>query len=72
MDLLKSIIVILPDFKFTIGILAGSGMKFNMGQWLSIPFILAGVLMMVWTKMKPCYFNQTPLPKRPKKSDKKK
>jgi phosphatidylglycerol:prolipoprotein diacylglycerol transferase len=49
-----------------------AGMKFNMGQWLSLPFILAGVLMIVWTKMKPLYFNQTPLPKRPKKAEKKK
>jgi len=48
-----------------------AGMKINMGQWLSIPFILAGVLMIVWTKTKPRYFTQTPLPKRPKKADKK-
>lgn len=48
-----------------------SGMKLNMGQILSIPFILAGVIMIVWTKMKPQYFNQTPIPKRPKQADKK-
>lgn len=49
-----------------------SGMTLNMGQILSIPFILAGVLMIVWTKNKPRYFNQTAIPKRPKKDDKKK
>ncbi len=49
-----------------------SGMTLNMGQWLSLPFIFAGVAMIVWTKMKPRYFNQTPIPKRPKKTDKKK
>ncbi|MFO7670632.1 MAG: prolipoprotein diacylglyceryl transferase [Bacteroidales bacterium] len=48
-----------------------SGMKLNMGQLLSIPFILAGVIMIVWTKRKPHYFNQTPIPKRPKQADKK-
>lgn len=48
-----------------------SAMKLNMGQWLSLPFILAGVLMIVWTKKNPRYFNQTPIPKRPKKADKK-
>lgn len=48
-----------------------SGMTFNMGQWLSLPFILAGVLMIAWTKMKPRYFSQTPIPKRPKKAEKK-
>jgi phosphatidylglycerol:prolipoprotein diacylglycerol transferase len=49
-----------------------SGMTLNMGQWLSLPFILAGILMLIWTKMQPRYFNQTPLPKRPVKTDKKK
>jgi phosphatidylglycerol:prolipoprotein diacylglycerol transferase len=49
-----------------------AGMKFNMGQLLSLPFILAGVAMIVWTKMKPLYFSQTPIPKQPKKSEKKK
>ena len=49
-----------------------AGMKFNMGQLLSLPFILAGILMIVWTRMKPRYFNQTPIPKRSKKAGKKK
>ena len=49
-----------------------SGMTLNMGQWLSLPFILAGVAMILWTKNKPRYFNQTPIPKRPKKANKKK
>jgi phosphatidylglycerol:prolipoprotein diacylglycerol transferase len=48
-----------------------AGMKFNMGQLLSLPFILAGVVMITWTKMKPRYFSQTPIPKKPKKPDKK-
>ena len=48
-----------------------SGMTLNMGQWLSLPFILAGVLMIIWTKNKPRYFNQTPIPKRPKPAGKK-
>jgi phosphatidylglycerol:prolipoprotein diacylglycerol transferase len=47
-----------------------AGMEFNMGQLLSLPFILAGVVMIVWTKMKPNYFSQTPLPKKPKKPKK--
>jgi prolipoprotein diacylglyceryltransferase len=49
-----------------------SGMSLNMGQWLSLPFILAGVLMIVWTKLRPTYFNQSPIPKKPKKAEKKK
>ena len=48
-----------------------TGMTLNMGQWLSLPFILAGVAMILWTKNKPRYFNQTPIPKRPKKLIKK-
>ena len=48
-----------------------SGMNLNMGQWLSLPFILAGVAMILWTKNNPRHFNQTPIPKRPKKADKK-
>ena len=48
-----------------------SGMTLNMGQWLSLPFIIAGVLMIIWTKNKPRYFNQTPIPKRPKQAGKK-
>ncbi|MDX2432139.1 MAG: prolipoprotein diacylglyceryl transferase [Bacteroides sp.] len=49
-----------------------SGMSLNMGQLLSLPFILAGIAMIVWTKMKPQHFNQTPIPKRAKQPDKKK
>ena len=49
-----------------------AGMEFNMGQLLSIPFILAGVLMIVWTKRHPRHFNQTPIPKPPRKPKKKK
>ena len=26
------------------------GMKLNMGQWLSIPFVLIGVAFMIWSK----------------------
>jgi prolipoprotein diacylglyceryl transferase len=48
-----------------------AGMKFNMGQLLSLPFILAGVFMILWTKRKPRYFTQTPIPKRPSKPKKK-
>jgi phosphatidylglycerol:prolipoprotein diacylglycerol transferase len=48
-----------------------AGMKINMGQWLSVPFILAGILMIIWTKSRPRYFTQTPIPKRPKKTAKK-
>ena len=48
-----------------------SGMALNMGQWLSLPFIAAGMAMIIWTRMKPRYFSQTPIPKRPKKADKK-
>lgn len=47
-----------------------AGMEFNMGQLLSLPFILAGVVMILWTKRNPKYFSQTPLPKRPKKPKK--
>jgi prolipoprotein diacylglyceryl transferase len=48
-----------------------AGMKFNMGQLLSLPFILAGVFMILWTKRKPRYLTQTPIPKRPSKPKKK-
>jgi len=48
-----------------------AGMKFNMGQLLSIPFILAGVVMVVWTGMKPRYFSLTPIPKIPERKKKK-
>jgi len=48
-----------------------AGMKLNMGQVMSLPFILAGVVMIIWTRKKPRYFSQTPIPKRPKKPKKK-
>ncbi len=48
-----------------------AGMKFNMGQLLSLPFILAGVVMIVWTGKKPRHFSQTPIPKSPTKKKKK-
>jgi prolipoprotein diacylglyceryl transferase len=35
-----------------------AGMTFNMGQLLSLPFILAGIAILVWTKVKPRYFSQ--------------
>lgn len=47
-----------------------AGMQFNMGQWLSLPFIVAGILMIVLTRMKPMYFSQQPIPKAPKKGKK--
>ncbi len=49
-----------------------AGMKINMGQWLSLPFIAAGVLMIVWTKSRPRYFSNTPIPKKAKTTAKKK
>jgi phosphatidylglycerol:prolipoprotein diacylglycerol transferase len=49
-----------------------AGMKFNMGQLLSLPFILTGIVILVWTRLKPNYFNQTPIPKRSKTDAKKK
>jgi phosphatidylglycerol:prolipoprotein diacylglycerol transferase len=48
-----------------------AGMKLNMGQLLSLPFILAGVVMIVWTKYRPRYFSQTPIPKTIRKKEKK-
>lgn len=47
-----------------------AGMKFNMGQLLSLPFILAGVVIILWTRYRPRYFNQEPIPKTPKKGRK--
>ncbi len=47
-----------------------SGMQLNMGQLLSLPFILAGVVMILWTKMKPHYFLREPTPKEAKKGRK--
>jgi prolipoprotein diacylglyceryl transferase len=35
-----------------------AGMKFNMGQLLSLPFILAGIGLVLWTKYKPGYFSK--------------
>lgn len=48
-----------------------AGMQFNMGQWLSIPFILAGIVMIVWTGMKPTYFSLQPIPRKGKKANNK-
>ncbi len=47
-----------------------AGMQFNMGQLLSLPFILAGVIMIVWTKRKPKHFSLEPIPKPVKKGRK--
>jgi len=47
-----------------------SGMQLNMGQLLSLPFILAGVVMILWTKNQPRYFSKEPLPKTAKKGRK--
>ena len=47
-----------------------AGMTFNMGQLLSLPFILAGFIMLFWTKKNPRYFSQEPIPKAPKKGRK--
>jgi prolipoprotein diacylglyceryltransferase len=47
-----------------------AAMKFNMGQWLSMPFILAGVVMIAATRKWPKYFSQEPIPKSPKKGRK--
>lgn len=47
-----------------------AGMQFNMGQLLSLPFILAGVIMIILTKKYPKYFTQEPIPKAPKKGRK--
>ena len=35
-----------------------AGMSFNMGQLLSLPFIFAGIAILIWTKAKPGYFSQ--------------
>jgi len=48
-----------------------AGMSLNMGQWLSLPFILAGIAMIIWTRMNPKHFNQSPIPKRPRQKGKK-
>ncbi len=44
-----------------------SGMSLNMGQWLSLPFITIGFLLLYWTKKHPKYFSKTPIPKQPEK-----
>jgi prolipoprotein diacylglyceryl transferase len=35
-----------------------AGMSFNMGQLLSLPFIFAGIAIILWTKAKPRYFSR--------------
>ena len=35
-----------------------AGMSFNMGQLLSLPFIITGIGILIWTKAKPGYFSQ--------------
>jgi phosphatidylglycerol:prolipoprotein diacylglycerol transferase len=35
-----------------------AGMRLNMGQLLSLPFIVAGIGLIVWTRRKPRYFSQ--------------
>jgi prolipoprotein diacylglyceryl transferase len=35
-----------------------AGMSFNMGQLLSLPFIFAGIGLIIWTKAKPRHFSQ--------------
>lgn len=35
-----------------------AGMKFNMGQLLSLPFIVVGIGLVIWTKAKPRYFSR--------------
>jgi prolipoprotein diacylglyceryl transferase len=35
-----------------------AGLSFNMGQLLSLPFIIAGIGIIIWTKAKPKYFSQ--------------
>lgn len=47
-----------------------AGMQFNMGQLLSLPFILAGVAMILWTAKRPRHFTLEPIPKAPKKGRK--
>lgn len=49
-----------------------SGMLFNMGQWLSLPFILIGIALIFFTGRKPAYFSQTPIPDKAKKKKGKK
>lgn len=49
-----------------------SGMLLNMGQWLSLPFILIGILLIVYTGKHPRYFSKTPIPGKVKEKKKKK
>ena len=49
-----------------------AGLSFNMGQLLSLPFIFAGIGMIIWTKLNPRYFSQEPLPQFSSKEKKKK
>ncbi len=39
-----------------------AGLSFNMGQLLSLPFMVAGIGIIVWTKRKPRYFSRAPFP----------
>jgi phosphatidylglycerol---prolipoprotein diacylglyceryl transferase len=41
-----------------------AGMLFNMGQWLSLPFIVMGIGLILYTKKKPKYFSKAPIPKK--------
>ena len=34
-----------------------AGLSFNMGQLLSLPFIIAGIAMIIWTKKNPKHFS---------------
>lgn len=49
-----------------------SGMWLNMGQWLSLPFILIGFALIFYTKKRPAYFSKTPIPRRAEKKKGKK
>jgi prolipoprotein diacylglyceryl transferase len=46
-----------------------SGMMLNMGQWLSLPFILIGIGLIYYTKNNPKYFSKAPIPKKVAKKD---
>ena len=47
-----------------------AGMQLNMGQLLSLPFVLAGLVMKKKKKNRPRYFSKEPLPKTAKKGRK--
>ncbi len=49
-----------------------AGMFLNMGQWLSLPFILIGAGLIVYTRVNPSYFSKTPIPKKREKKERKK